>query len=67
MALQALPVNLIALSLDPLTVDFLGDDGYGTSRVIGRALALSVRAGAVAAASALLKSRRTLCSARTQA
>lgn len=58
MAIQVLLVNLLALSLGPLSVAALSDDVFGNPRAVGYALALSVGAGAVAAMAGFLGSRR---------
>lgn len=65
MAIQVLLVNLIALSLGPLTVAFLADDAFGTPQAIGRALALTVGAGAIVAGSGFLICRERFCRERT--
>jgi MFS family permease len=58
MALQVLLVNLLALSLGPLTVPWLADDVFGNPQSIGSALALTVGAGAIAAGFAFLICRQ---------
>lgn len=58
MAIQVLLVNLLALSLGPLTVAALSDDAFGDPRAVGYALAITVGAGALAAVVGFASSRR---------
>ena len=67
MALQVLLVNLLALSLGPLTVAVLSEHVFGSARAVGCGLALTVGAGALAAAGAFLFSRRAFCGYRNAA
>ncbi|HEX5458517.1 MAG TPA: MFS transporter [Steroidobacteraceae bacterium] len=67
MALQVLLVNLLALSLGPLTVAVLSEHVFGSARAVGYGLALTVGAGALAAAGAFLLSRKAFCGYRNAA
>lgn len=58
MAIQVLLVNLVALSLGPLTVAALSERVFGNAQAVGYGLALTVGAGAIAAAGAFLSSRK---------
>lgn len=58
MALQVLLVNLLALSLGPLTVAVLSEHVFGNTQAVGYGLALTVGAGAIAAGGAFLSSRK---------
>jgi MFS family permease len=57
MAIQVLLVNLVALSLGPLTVAVLSERVLGNAMALGYGLVLTVGAGAIAAAGAFLSSR----------
>lgn len=61
MALQVLLVNLLALSLGPLTVAVLSEHVFGNTQAVGYGLALTVGAGAIAAGGAFLSSRKAFC------
>lgn len=67
MALQVLLVNLVALSLGPLTVAVLSEHVFRNSQAVGYGLALTVGAGAIAAGAAFLLSRRAFCGYRDAA
>lgn len=64
MALQVLLVNLLALSLGPLTVAWLADDVFSNPQSIGSALALTVGAGTIVAGLAFLLCRHRFRSER---
>jgi hypothetical protein len=64
MALQVLLVNLLALSLGPLTVAVLSEHVFGNTQAVGYGLALTVGAGAIAAGGAFLLSRKAFCGYR---
>jgi hypothetical protein len=67
MAIQVLLVNVLALSLGPLTVAALSDDAFGDPRAVGYALAITVGAGAVAAAVGCASSRKEFVAHRVRA
>lgn len=67
MAIQVLLVNFLALSLGPLTVAALADDGFGSARALGKALAVIVSIGAVVAGISFLLVRRRFCRYRLNA
>jgi hypothetical protein len=67
MAIQVLLVNLLALSLSPLTVAALSDEVFGDSRAVGYALAITVGAGALAAVVGFASSRRGFVDHRVRA
>lgn len=67
MALQVLLVNLVALSLGPLTVAALSEHVFGSASAVGYGLALTVGAGAIAAGGAFLLSRGAFCEYRSRA
>lgn len=64
MAIQVLLVNLLALSLGPLTVAFLTDHIFARPASVGYALVWTVGAGALVAAIAFAASRRRFCMQR---
>ncbi len=64
MAIQVLLVNLLALSLGPLTVAVLSEHLFANSLAVGYGLALAVGAGAIAAGGSFLLSRKAFCSYR---
>lgn len=65
MALQVLLVNLLALSLGPLTVAVFSEHVFGNAQAVGYGLALTVSAGAIAAGGAFLSSRKAFCGYRS--
>jgi MFS transporter, Spinster family, sphingosine-1-phosphate transporter len=67
MAMQVLLVNLLALSLGPLTVAALSDEAFGNARAVGYALAFTVGAGALAAVAGFTSSRRGFIEHRARA
>ena len=67
MAIQVLLVNLVALSLGPLTVAALSDQVFGSARAVGYALAVTVGAGAIAAVVGFACSRRGFVAHRVRA
>ncbi|HEX4267469.1 MAG TPA: MFS transporter, partial [Steroidobacteraceae bacterium] len=67
MAIQVLLVNLLALSLSPLTVAALSDEVFGDPRAVGYALAITVGAGALAAVVGFASSRRGFVGHRVRA
>lgn len=67
MAIQVLLVNLLALSLGPLTVAVLSEHVFVNSLAVGYGLALTVGAGAIAAGGAFLLSRKAFCGYRKAA
>jgi MFS family permease len=67
MAIQVLLVNLVALSLGPLTVAALSDEAFGNARAVGYALAFTVGAGALAAVVGFTSCRRGFVAHRTRA
>lgn len=67
MALQVLLVNLLALSLGPLTVAVLSEHVFASAQAVGYGLALTVGAGAIVAGAAFLLSRKAFCGYRSEA
>lgn len=67
MAIQVLLVNFLALSLGPLTVAALADDGFGNAHALGTALAVVVSVGSVVAGVSFLLVRKRFCRHRIYA
>lgn len=65
MAIQVVLVNLVALSLGPLTVALLTDHVFGRPQSVGYALACTDAVGALVAVAAILACRRGFTELRT--